>query len=109
MSAKPSLLIVNRKSGSGKSDLATGLALLRERGLTLIEHYPDDVRRMPQIIRDHVEGVDRIILGGGDGTFNAAAEALVEARLPLGILPLGTANDLARSLKIPLSLPEACG
>ena len=49
-----------------------------------------------------------IIIGGGDGTLNLAVDALVETGLPLGILPLGTANDLARTLGIPISLFEAC-
>jgi diacylglycerol kinase family enzyme len=49
-----------------------------------------------------------VIIGGGDGTLNAAVDALVDTNLPLGILPLGTANDLARTLEIPTSLPKAC-
>lgn len=52
-------------------------------------------------------GFDRVILGGGDGTLNAAIPGLLAAELPFGILPLGTANDLARSLGIPFSLEEA--
>src|SRR3546814_20137629 len=52
--------------------------------------------------------VDLVILGGGDGTMNLAAEAMRECGRPLGILPLGTAKDLARTLGIPPSLDEAC-
>ncbi len=44
--------------------------------------------------------IDCLILGGGDGTMNRAAPALIANRIPFGILPLGTANDLARSLGI---------
>ncbi|WP_043335084.1 lipid kinase [Belnapia moabensis] len=52
-------------------------------------------------------GIDRIVIGGGDGTLNGAIPGLLQAGLPFGILPLGTANDLARSLGIPLELEEA--
>ena len=45
--------------------------------------------------------VDLVVIVGGDGTVNAALRGLMETGLPLGILPLGTANDLARTLRIP--------
>ncbi len=51
--------------------------------------------------------VDAVVVAGGDGTLNAAAPGLVESGLPLGIMPLGTANDLARSLNIPIDLDAA--
>lgn len=68
----------------------------------------DNPQQLPELIRRYQNRVDLVIIGGGDGTLNAAADALVETQLPLGILPLGTANDLARTLGIPDSLPEAC-
>jgi len=49
-----------------------------------------------------------IVIGGGDGTLNAAAGVLVEAGLPVGVVPLGTANDLARTLGLPTDPAEAC-
>jgi YegS/Rv2252/BmrU family lipid kinase len=52
---------------------------------------------------------DCVIVGGGDGTLNAAAEGMVASGLPLGILPLGTANDLARTLGIPSEVDAAIG
>jgi hypothetical protein len=60
------------------------------------------------VIRRYQQQIDLVIVGGGDGTLNATIEAIIETQLPLGILPLGTANDLARTLAIPNSLPEAC-
>jgi diacylglycerol kinase family enzyme len=42
-----------------------------------------------------------IVIGGGDGTLSAAASGVIQTRRPLGILPTGTANDLARTLDIP--------
>ncbi|HYC30969.1 MAG TPA: lipid kinase, partial [Gemmatimonadales bacterium] len=49
-----------------------------------------------------------VIVGGGDGTLHLALQGLVEATLPLGIIPLGTANNLARTLGIPADPLEAC-
>lgn len=48
-------------------------------------------------------GFDLIVAGGGDGTVNAVVNGLAEpgCELPLAILPLGTGNDLARTLAIP--------
>ncbi len=60
----------------------------------------------PLIVK-HAKDVDCAIVGGGDGTLNAAAFGVIEAGLPLGILPFGTANDLARTLEIPFDLDGA--
>jgi diacylglycerol kinase (ATP) len=51
---------------------------------------------------------DRIIVAGGDGTVKCAAESLLGRQIPLGIIPTGTANNLARTLLIPESVAEAC-
>jgi diacylglycerol kinase (ATP) len=50
---------------------------------------------------------DSVIIGGGDGTLSAALPGLLETGLPLGIIPLGTANDLARALALPSDLNDA--
>jgi diacylglycerol kinase (ATP) len=62
---------------------------------------------LAEVIRARAEGFAGVVLGGGDGTLNAAAPALKETGLPMGILPLGTANDLARSLGIPADATDA--
>jgi diacylglycerol kinase (ATP) len=54
------------------------------------------------------EGVERILVAGGDGTACEAAEGLYRAgHGELAILPLGTGNDAARTLGVPLALEEA--
>jgi YegS/Rv2252/BmrU family lipid kinase len=76
-----------------------------------IELAPRPIRRsqdIPRLIREHRGDVDFVILGGGDGTLNAGADALLETQLPLGVLPLGTANDMAHSVGIPADLEGAC-
>lgn len=54
---------------------------------------------------DHV---DLIIAAGGDGTIHAVASGLVCRESTLGIIPVGTMNNLAHSLGIPLSVEAAC-
>ena len=44
---------------------------------------------------------------GGDGTVSAVANAVFGSPACVGIIPLGTANVLARELNIPLGMPEA--
>jgi len=46
-------------------------------------------------------GVDGVVVVGGDGTVNAAANGLVGLRTPLGIIPRGTGNDFARVVGVP--------
>ncbi|MBD1853612.1 lipid kinase [Leptolyngbya sp. FACHB-711] len=102
------LLLVNRQSRHGKDKLEEAIDYLRESGLEWIEATPKNPGMIANLIRQHQDSVDCVIIGGGDGTLNAAIPGLVETQLPLGILPLGTANDLARTLNIPTTLAEAC-
>src|SRR2546423_2039718 len=53
------------------------------------------------------EKYDLVVAGGGDGTINAIASAIVDTDKVLGVLPLGTLNHFARDLKIPLDLEAA--
>jgi YegS/Rv2252/BmrU family lipid kinase len=52
-------------------------------------------------------GFQRVAAIGGDGTVSLVAAALVNRQIPLGILPAGSGNVLARDLGIPLALPDA--
>ena len=48
-----------------------------------------------------------IVVGGGDGTLNAAATLLVGSEIALGVLPSGTFNHFAKDLHVPLDLEKA--
>lgn len=102
------LLLVNRHARQGQQRLLEAIHYLEKLGFKLIEESTENPKHLSEVIKRHQHEVDLVIVGGGDGTLNAAVDALVETKLPLGILPLGTANDLARTLGIPNSLPEAC-
>ncbi|TQJ59943.1 YegS/Rv2252/BmrU family lipid kinase [Arthrobacter sp. SLBN-83] len=54
------------------------------------------------------DGHDLVVVGGGDGTVSFAAGFFAGTGTVLGVLPLGTANDLARTLDIPANLDAAC-
>ncbi|MGH3171888.1 MAG: diacylglycerol/lipid kinase family protein [Trebonia sp.] len=54
-------------------------------------------------------GVDLVVAVGGDGTVRGCAEGLADSPVPLGIVPLGTANLLARTLGIPPHPEPALG
>ncbi len=104
--SRRALLLVNRQARQGQQGFEQAVRQLRESGLELTEGPPD--QGLADVIRRYRDRVDLVIVGGGDGTLNRAVEGLVDAPLPLGILPLGTANDLARTLGIPADLPGAC-
>ena len=99
------LLMVNPKARNGGAPLDAIRTVLRQGGIEPVERDGDP--DCSGLIKRNADGVDLIVIGGGDGTMNSAARALVETGLPLGILPLGTANDLARSLQLPLDPLEA--
>jgi diacylglycerol kinase (ATP) len=102
------LLLVNRHSRQGYKTLAQVLSELDALGFEVLEESTERPHQLPDLIRSYRDRVDLVIVGGGDGTLNAAIEGLVDTQLPLGILPLGTANDLARTLGIPQSVAQAC-
>lgn len=51
--------------------------------------------------------LQRIVVGGGDGTLNRSLPTLLQMGVPLGVLPLGTGNDFARSIGLPDDPVEA--
>ena len=90
-------LVANRKSGSGRVDLDEVEALLASGGA-------NDIRaiELADLDTTELEGIDRLVVAGGDGTIAGAAACAVRSRCDLAVVPAGTANDFARALQIPL-------
>jgi diacylglycerol kinase (ATP) len=105
--ARRALVVVNRKSLQGDQGLSAGLRALETGGMELTVLDGVAPAAIADVLDEHHPGHDLAILGGGDGTMSAAAATLVVHGLPLAILPLGTANDLARTLGIPPTLQGA--
>jgi len=66
---------------------------------------PGDARQFAA--RAEAEGFDLVVVAGGDGTLNEAANGLAGSRVALGVAPAGTMNLLARILGLPLDPAEA--
>ncbi|UYQ95029.1 diacylglycerol kinase family protein [Chitinophaga horti] len=104
------LFVINPKSGRGKDDPQNlihtffqdkpydlhffNLHTARKKGLSL-----------QQVVRDLQP--DGVVAVGGDGTVRSVATVLIGTDIPLGILPAGSANGMARELSLPLTMPEA--
>jgi YegS/Rv2252/BmrU family lipid kinase len=102
------LLILNEWSRTGAAARGPVLEALRAGGAALASASPLPPEGLENAL-DRLEtgALDRILVGGGDGTLNAVLPALLRARVPVGVLPLGTANDFAGALGIPSGPREA--
>jgi diacylglycerol kinase (ATP) len=107
MTKRNALFISNQKSGKADNELDLAVEILKASEINLIEEESEDPSLINELIRQNRGNIDSVILAGGDGTMSSAAGLLSECGLALGILPVGTANDLARTLKIPESIEAA--
>ncbi|HYW30073.1 MAG TPA: diacylglycerol kinase family protein [Gemmatimonas sp.] len=67
----------------------------------------DDVSIDDLIARATRDGATMLVAGGGDGTVNAVASAVIGTQRTLGVLPLGTLNHFAKDLAIPFDIEAA--
>jgi diacylglycerol kinase (ATP) len=108
MASLAGLLLINPRARLGQRDPAPAVAAVEKVGIKLVRPTrPLEVWEFPDYIRSKGAQSDFVVVGGGDGTLSTCAKAIADIDRPMGILPLGTANDLARTLKIPLSLTHA--
>ena len=105
--SKRVLLLHNAKARQGGRVLGPVRGRLEAGGFSVtVEPFEN----LPEIARDIARlqaSSDMVIVCGGDGSISAAALAVMGSGLPLGIIPAGTANDLARTLSIPLDFAAA--
>jgi diacylglycerol kinase (ATP) len=88
------LLIHNPKAGDRKHGKKQLMGSLKNRG---IQAFYQSIKK-PGWEKAFNKPVDLVIAAGGDGTVHKTAWQIIETGIPLAILPLGTANNLARSL-----------
>lgn len=105
----PAVLVVNTRSRSGREAFDFARQALAERGVPLLRcHALSRVERLTDVLDEALaNGARRVLVGGGDGTVSLAASRLLGRDVTLGVVPLGTGNDFARSLGIPDSVEAA--
>jgi YegS/Rv2252/BmrU family lipid kinase len=102
------LLVTNGNAGRAARGLERARRALREHGFELLEEMPvAQVARLPELLAAHGTSPPLVLAAGGDGTVGAVANHLAHTGAVLGVLPLGTSNDFARSLGIPMDIPDA--
>lgn len=102
-------LLINMKSKRGREALPHILRACQE-----LEIHLDAINKVtnPEILDDTLEQIkdrspDTLIVASGDGTISDVVDHLVDSRIALGIVPLGTTNNFARSLGLPLDITES--
>jgi len=101
------LVLVNKLARRGSQPIDDVLARFEARGLQpSVDSFETPAEVSDDIIR-RADSFDRVVVCGGDGTVASAARGVMTTGLPLGILPMGTANDLARTLDLPTDLVAA--
>jgi len=103
-------VIINATAGAGSQSawIDNVTEKFRSRGMEVnIKLARDGAELVEMAQRAVAEKPQLIVAGGGDGTLNAVAGALVGSDIAFGILPLGTLNHFAKDLHIPLDLDQA--
>lgn len=105
-------LFVNPTAGSGRAAHAAqpAASALREAGFSVRSvvgaDAPDALARLRAAVR---EGTGAVIAVGGDGMVSLALQALAGTLVPLGVVAVGTGNDFARAMGLPVREPARAG
>lgn len=104
------MLLTNPSAGKGRGSRTAAIAVprLREAGFVVRQLSGRDGDEALDIARSCVaDGVESVVVCGGDGMVHVAVQALAGTDTSLGIIPAGTGNDVARYLDLPRNDPQA--
>lgn len=102
-------LLTNPTSGRGRGARTAAIALprLREAGFTVRDLRGRDADEAHDLAAHALaEGVEALVVCGGDGMVHLAVQLLAGTETPLGIIPSGTGNDVARYFDLPRADPQ---
>lgn len=103
-------IVINPTSGRGRGTRmgAATVAALRERGHDVEDLSGESADAARAAARRAVaHGIDALVVVGGDGIVNLGVNVVAETDVPLGIVPAGTGNDVARVLGLPRHVDKA--
>lgn len=99
------MMIINPAAGRCKyrNGLAEALKILADAGYVTSLFFTEYVGHATELAKAHAEEFDKILVLGGDGTLGEVVSGLMtlENRPQVGYIPIGTANDIARTFKLP--------
>jgi diacylglycerol kinase (ATP) len=104
------LIILNPTSQHGKAlELKDSLvSTLNNLDLDFTLHVSSSAADVIETVKKNLDNYTNFISFGGDGTIHSLANILVNTDKNLGCIPMGSGNDIARNLNIPLEMEAAC-
>jgi YegS/Rv2252/BmrU family lipid kinase len=103
--------VIDVRSRRGAAAFVEARSRLEDRGFSVesATAVDDHALLLPAIEDAVASGVPAVVVGGGDGTLRSVVGSFAHRETALCVLPLGTANNFARSLAIPNDLTGAIG
>lgn len=102
-------IVIHSPHSGRATELPSALSDLQQAGVEVVQETPiaalDNLALQGAVWQQ--QGIDVAIAAGGDGLVGGVISHVIESGMPLGILPLGTGNDIARSLQIPQDIHRA--
>ncbi|MDR1293480.1 MAG: hypothetical protein LBK59_00745 [Bifidobacteriaceae bacterium] len=98
-------VVVNPTAGAGRGQDrgSRALDLLARLGYAIVDFSAEDVHRAEASARQGmVDGIDALVVVGGDGMVHLGVNLMAMTNLPLGIVAEGTGNDISRGLGLPI-------
>ncbi len=104
-------LIINEYAGhrQGAKAVETVIPFLHKNNCKVEFVYTDCPGHATELAsKASADGFDLVVAIGGDGTMNEVAQGLIGTNTPMGIIPMGSGNGLARELGISMDIRKAC-
>jgi len=104
------LIILNPTSQRGRAlELKDSLvSTLKGLGLDFTLHVSSSIADIVETVKKNLDNYENFISFGGDGTIHCMANILVNTDKNIGCIPMGSGNDIARNLNVPLEMEDAC-